>query len=86
MAQLKGFEVKGKEYIVWHLNKSLYDLIQVLRQWYLKFGVFMKEKGFTLCESDHYVYFRKYDDSDIVYLSLYVDDMLVVSSNMKRIV
>lgn len=86
MAQPKSFEVKGKEHMVCRLKKSLYGLKQAPRQWYFKFDGFMQEKEFAHCESNHCVYFHKYDDGDIVYLSLYMDDILVASSNMKRIV
>jgi len=44
MTQVKGFEVVGKENLVWKL-KSLYGLNQVLRQWYKKFDSFMMNEG-----------------------------------------
>ena len=37
MSQPEGFEVKGKEHMVFKLKKSLYGLKQAPRQWYKKF-------------------------------------------------
>ena len=85
MAQPRGFEVKGKEYLVCRLKKSLYGLKQAPRQWYLKFDRFMQEHGYTQCHSNHCVYFKRLDDDSYIILCLYVDDMLVVGSNMDHI-
>lgn len=67
------------------LKKSLYDLKQAPRQWYLKFDSFMAEHGYHRCYSDHYVYFKRLDNGSYIILLLYVDDMLVASSNMEHI-
>eukprot|EP01018_Ginkgo_biloba_P031879 Gb_04138 [translate_table: standard] len=53
MQQPQGYEVKGKEKFVCRLKKSLYGLKQAPRQWYLKFGRFMTEQGYSRCHSDH---------------------------------
>ena len=85
MQQPQGYEVKGKEKLVCRLKKSLYGLKQAPRQWYLKFDKFMSEQGYTRCHSDHCVYLKKQNDGSYIILLLYVDDMLVVGSNMQEI-
>ncbi|KAL9261785.1 Retrovirus-related Pol polyprotein from transposon TNT 1-94-like protein [Drosera capensis] len=85
MMQPKGFEGKGKEDMVCRLKKSLYGLKQAPRQWYLKFDRFMQKNSFTHCESDHCVYVKKFNDGEVLYLSLYVDDMLLACRSMEKI-
>ena len=64
------------------LKKSLYRLKQATRQWYLKFDSFMSEHGYTRCHSNHCVYLKKHNDGNYIIFLLYLDDMLVVGSNM----
>jgi len=45
----------------------------------------MSEQGYTRCHSDHCVYLKKKNDGNYIILLLYVDDMLVVGSNMQKI-
>jgi len=45
----------------------------------------MSEQGYTRCHSDHCVYLKKKNDGSYIILLLYVDDMLVVGSNMHEI-
>ena len=82
MQQPQGYEVKGKENLVCRLKKSLYRLKQDPRQWYLKFDKFMIEQGHDRCHSDHCVYFKRLDNGRYIILLLYVDDILVVGSNI----
>jgi hypothetical protein len=49
MQQPQGYEVKGKENLVYRLKKSLYGLKQAPRQWYLNFVRFMTEQGYSRC-------------------------------------
>ena len=58
---------------------------QAPRQWYMKFDKFMTEQGFSRCHFDHCVYFKMLDNGSYIILLLYVDDMLVVESNMQDI-
>ena len=57
---------------------------QAPRQWYKKFDSFMSKSGFRRNEKDQCYYFKKYTDSN-VFLLLYVDDMLIAGSSMKKI-
>jgi hypothetical protein len=52
MKQPEGFEVKGKEYLVCKLNKSLYGLKQSSRCWNSVLDEHLKSIGFTQTESD----------------------------------
>ena len=52
------------------------------RQWYLKFDKFLIEQGYDRCHFDHCVYFKRLENGKYIILLLYVDDMLVVGSNM----
>ena len=45
----------------------------------------MSEQGYTICHSDHCVYVKKKNDGNYIIVLLYVDDMLVVGSNMQEI-
>ena len=45
----------------------------------------MSEQGYTRCHSDHCVYLKKKNDGNYIILLMYVDDMLVVGSNMQEI-
>ena len=42
MEQPEGFQVKGKQDLVYRLRKSLYGLKQAPRQWYRKFESVME--------------------------------------------
>jgi hypothetical protein len=82
MQQPQGYEVKGKDNLVCRLKKNLYGLKKAQMKWYLNFDRFMTEQGYSICHSDHSVYFRKLENGSYIIFLLYVDDMLVVGSNM----
>lgn len=85
MQQPDGFIVEGKEDQVCSLKKSLYGLKQSPRQWYKWFDQFMLGHEFSRCEYDSCVYMKKVSDGSLVYLLLYVDDMLVVAIDMFKV-
>ena len=67
------------------LQKSLYGLKQARRQWYKKFDSFMAKHDFKKTLIDHCVFVKKYDGGDFIILLLYVDDMLIVGHDPKKI-
>jgi hypothetical protein len=84
MKQPEGFFVKGKKELVCKLKKSLYGLKQSPRMWYKKFDTYMLGLGFTRSKEDHCVYFKLIGDH-LIYLVLYVDDMLLIGNNKEII-
>jgi len=84
MKQLEGFAVKGKKELVCKLKKSLYGLKQSPRMWYQKFDTFIQGLSFIKSKADHYVYFKLIGDH-VIYLVLYVDDMLLVGNDKEII-
>ena len=56
----KGFEVKGKKYLVYKLKKSLYGLKQAPRQWHKKFDSFMVEHGYCRATSNYYMFIKRF--------------------------
>jgi hypothetical protein len=76
--------VKGKKELVCKLKMSLYGLKQSPRMWYQKFDTYMLGLGFTRRKEDHYVYFKLIGDH-LIYLFLYVDDMLLIGNDKEII-
>jgi hypothetical protein len=77
MKQLEGSAMKGNKELVCKLKKSLYGLKQSPRIWYKNFDTYMLGLGFTRSKEDHYVFFKLIGDH-LIYLILYVDDMLLI--------
>jgi hypothetical protein len=76
--------VKGKKELVCKLKKSLYGLKQSPRTWYKNFDTCMLGLEFTRSQEDHFVYFKLIGDH-LIYLVLYVDDMLLIGNNKEII-
>ena len=84
MEQPEGFEVSGDN-LVCKLKKSLYGLKQAPRQWYKKFDSCMTSQGYKKTSADECVYIQKFSDGNFVALLLYVDDILIVGKDAKKI-
>jgi hypothetical protein len=81
MDQLEGFSIEGKEHLACKLKKSIYGLKQASRQWYLKFNDTITSSGFKENTIDRCIYL-KVSRSKFLFLILYVDDILLASSDL----
>nr|GFA58321.1 retrotransposon protein, putative, Ty1-copia subclass [Tanacetum cinerariifolium] len=66
------------------LQRSVYGLKQASRQWNKRFGEEIKKFGFIQNCNEPCVY-RKASGSDVVFLILYVDDILIMGNNIPRL-
>jgi len=82
--QPEGFVVQGEEEKVHLLKKALYGLKQAPRAWYSRIDAYFLDLSFTKNLSEFILYLRKVND-ELLVVSLYVDDLLVIGSNMKQI-
>ncbi|XP_057444635.1 uncharacterized mitochondrial protein AtMg00810-like [Lotus japonicus] len=80
MHQPLGFCDRTHPDYVCRLRKSLYGLKQAPRAWYQRFADYVSTIGFQHSTSDHslFIYRR---GSDMAYLLLYVDDIILISSS-----
>ena len=67
--------------MVCKLKKSIYDLKQASRQWYYKFHQVIISYGFEVNKVDDCVY-HKFSGSKYIFLVLYVNDILLASSDI----
>ena len=81
MSQLEGFVVKGHEHKVCKLVKSLYGLKQAPRAWYEKLTENLLKLNFKHYDLDDATFFVKKVGKTIVYLVVYVDDLLMTGNN-----
>ncbi|KAL0534104.1 hypothetical protein IC582_028385 [Cucumis melo] len=82
--QPEGFVSPGQENKVYKLIRSLYGLKQAPKQWHKKFDSVMMANGFKINECDKCVYVKS-NQNDHVMVCLYVDDMLIIGSNINII-
>ncbi|CAJ2645977.1 unnamed protein product [Trifolium pratense] len=85
VSQPLGFEIKGKESMVYKLYKALYGLKQAPRAWNKRIDDFLIQIGFKKCAAEFGVYVHCPKDEDIVIICLYVDDLLITGSRIAEI-
>ncbi|CAM8928612.1 unnamed protein product [Rhodiola kirilowii] len=85
MTQPIGFEDSSKPNHVCLLKKSIYDLKQSPRQWNIKFNECMLSLGFYRSKYDTCLYLKRPKSGLILYLLLYVDDILIMSNSESEI-
>ncbi|KAG7564293.1 Integrase catalytic core [Arabidopsis suecica] len=81
MRQPEGFIIESQKDMVCKLKKSIYGLKQASRQWYLKFDETITKFGFKENIVDPCIYL-KISGSKFIFLVLYVDDILLASSDL----
>ena len=81
MTQPEGFVQSKDSNKVCKLQRSIYGLKQASRSWNLRFDESVKEFGFIKNEDEPCVY-KKSSGSIIVFLVLYVDDILLIGNDV----
>jgi len=81
MSHPKGFVVKGHEHKVCKLMKSLYGLKQAPRAWYEKLSKHLLKLNIKHYDLDDATLFIKKIGKTVVYLVVYVDDLLMTGNN-----
>ncbi|GAU50542.1 hypothetical protein TSUD_409860, partial [Trifolium subterraneum] len=74
-----GFRNANHPDYVCRLKKSLYGLKQAPRAWYQRFADYVATIGFHHSTSDHSLFIYR-QNSDMAYILLYVDDIILITS------
>ncbi|KAM1794490.1 hypothetical protein ACFX11_034959 [Malus domestica] len=74
--QPQGFEVPNKEERVYKLNKALYGLKQAPRAWYSEIDSYFSKSGFNKSPSEATLYTKTSENSEMLIVSIYVDDVV----------
>ena len=78
--QPEGYVKKSHEEKVLNLKKALYGLKQAPKAWNSRIDTYFKANGFMQCPYEHALYVKK-KNKDILFVSLYVDDLIFIESN-----
>ena len=82
--QPEGFHVGGPN-TVCKLHKALYGLKQAPKAWYDTISQVLVSAGFTVSDADPSLFVLNKSEGSMIYLLLYVDDILLLSKNMSVI-
>jgi len=77
----EGFSIEEKEHMVFKLKKSIYELKQPSRQWYLKFNDIITSFGFKENIVDRCIYLN-ISGNKFMFIILYVDDILLATNDL----
>ena len=81
MTQSEGFISSGRANQVCKLNRSIYGLKQASRSWNIHFDEIVKSFGFIKNMDESCVY-KKNSESTIIFLILYMDDILLIGNDI----
>jgi len=81
MKQPPGYSVSAKngKVLVCRLRKTLYGLKQSGRRWYQKLVEIMEKLGFSRCEVDQAVFYRR-GEGKLMIVLVHVDDCTIVAN------
>ncbi|CAL2258380.1 unnamed protein product [Prunus armeniaca] len=82
--QPQGFVKKDEETKVYKLHKALYGLKQAPRAWYDEIDAYFNKAGFKKSPSEATLYVKA-EGSDVLIVSLYVDDIVYTGSSSQMI-
>ncbi|KAL4567103.1 hypothetical protein LXL04_022677 [Taraxacum kok-saghyz] len=80
VTQPKGFIKKGEEEKVYRLRRALYGLKQAPRAWFNRIEGYFLREGFKKSSYDHTM-FVKTEQDKIIFVSLYVDDLIYAGND-----
>ena len=80
MRQPPGYEDKNKPNYLCKLDKALYGLKQAPRAWYSRLCHKLQSLGFTPSKADTSLFFYRRGEH-VIYMLVYVDDIIVASSS-----
>ncbi|WJX32734.1 hypothetical protein P8452_21024 [Trifolium repens] len=78
VSQPPGFEIEGKEKMVFRLYKALYGLKQAPRAWNKRIDQFLIQIRFKKCAAEFGVYVQS-SEGELAIICLYVDDLLITA-------
>ena len=81
MEQPLGFTSSDTDHKVCKLQRSIYGLKQASRSWNTRFNDVIKTFGFIKNEEESCI-FKKISGSAVVFLVLYVDDILLIENDI----
>jgi len=85
VTQPPGFEVNGKEQMMYKLHKALYGFKQAPRAWNKRIDQFLLQIGFKKRKAEYGIYVQNLNEENITMIFLYVDDLLVTGCNHNEI-
>ena len=81
MTQPERFISNGRANQVYKLNRSIYRLKQVSKSWNIHFDEIVKSYDF-IKNMDESCMYKKTSKSAIIFLNLYVDDILLIGNDI----
>lgn len=85
MHQPEGFIIEGPEDKICKLVKFLYKIKQASKMWHEKFDKVIRSNDYWVSKTDKCIY-TKFGDGIYVIACLYVDSMLILGTNIAKII